>query len=164
MIVKKSIFVNGSKGFLKALQNVLKVNNLDVELFTHSLGKFYDYTVMDCSTKEDNIILNSSYCFVNMDNIHKNINIYGNIVTYGLGSKNTVTISSIEKDNDGFVYCLQRTLNHNSFGTILPRELPITMHFKNNNELYASMVGVTICLIEGVDMQRMKESLFVQHF
>lgn len=163
MILKKSIYINGSKEFTTTLQNVLNVNNLNIEVFPYSVEKVYDYTVMDGITKEDNIILNSSYCFVNMDNIHKNINIYGNIVTYGLGSKNTVTISSIEKDNDTFVYCLQRTLYNNSFGIILPKELPIAMHFKNNNELYASMVGVTICLIEGVDMQRMKENLFVQH-
>lgn len=161
--MKKTIFIEGREDYVTFLREIFKVTNLDFEIFTENdltSGKYYDYSIMDCNAKEKNIILNSSYCFVNMDNVYNpKMDIYGNLVTYGLGSKNTVTVSSIENENNSFVYCLQRYLNHNSLGMIMPEELPITMHFKNDVELYASMVGVTIALIEGIDIYHIRERL-----
>ena len=53
--------------------------------------------------------IRGSYCLINMDKCYQNnITIYGNVIAYGFGSKNTVTVSSVEDEKTDFVYCLQR--------------------------------------------------------
>jgi hypothetical protein len=95
-----------------------------------------------------------------MDNgFDKTINIYGNIITYGMGSRNTVTISSQEY-NTSFVYCLQRYISLSSGEVIEPQEIPVKTEFTNESEVYALMIAVTIALIEGIDSVEIEKKLY----
>lgn len=140
--------IGGNKSFNSYLQKTLKSLEIDCKYFSKYAIKNesnYDYVIFNSNSSIKDVILNGSYCFVNMDLVsnNSNVSIFGNVITYGLGSKNTITVSSIE-DNNGFMYCLQRDLN-----CIEPAEIPISMSFNNEDEIYAAMVGITIGLIEG---------------
>lgn len=92
------------------------------------------------------------YCFLNMDiKIHTKVKILGDVITFGLGNKNTVTVSSIEDDDLGFVYCLQRTLNGKFSREIHPQEIPMQIQVKDDYELYANIINITIALLEGME-------------
>jgi hypothetical protein len=110
-----------------------------------------DYAILNSSKKDvKELSVKSGYCFANMDNRFKgNINIYGSVITYGFGAKNTVTVSSLKDDNEGFVYCLQRYLSFKAHGDLEPQEIPISLKFENDGELYAAMIAITITLLEG---------------
>ncbi len=152
--MKSLAIIGGSKNFDEYLLKTLKTLGVEIKLFTKLMIKkeeYYDYVVFNFNDNIRNLVLNSSYCFMNMDligNTNTNITVYGNIITYGLGIKNTVTVSSIENENS-FVYCLQRDVNHNVLGMLEPEELPINMGFNNDDQLYALMVAITMSLIEG---------------
>lgn len=112
--------------------------------------KHFDYVILHSKPQKIDISLNSSYCFINMDELQENnVDVYGNVITFGFGRKNTITISSASKENQGFLYCIQRYLNINAFGMLEPEEIPIDVEFSVEEELYAYMVAVTIALIEG---------------
>jgi len=155
--MKKIAIIGGSKTFHSYLLKIFKLTDVEAKFFTKYAvknEKQYDYVIFDSSSNIKDVSINGSYCFINMDLIdlkNNNINIYGNLITYGLGGKNTVTVSSME-DNNSFVYCLQRDLNHNSLGILEPEEIPVNMAFNNEQEIYAAMVAVTISLIEGKDI------------
>lgn len=151
--MKTIAIIEGSKNFNEYLLKILEISGVELKFFVkHSIKKedYYDYIVVNSNDNIKGISLNSKYCFINMDligNKNNNISVCGNIITYGLGSKNTVTVSSIENKNS-FVYCLQRDVKHKELGMIESAELPVKMSFSNDDELYASMVAITISLIE----------------
>jgi hypothetical protein len=120
-----------------------------------------DYVILNSSKKDvKEINIKADYCFANMDNsFESNINIYGNVITYGFGAKNTVTVSSFEDNNEGFVYCLQRYLKLKFEGTLEPQEIPISLKFENDGELYASIIAVTIALLEGSSCRDVEKRL-----
>lgn len=155
--------IGGSKNFKSCLLKIIKSTDIEWKCFTRYMVKkesYYDYIVLNSSSSIKDILINGSYCFVNMDLIdgkNNNVNIYGNIITYGLGSKNTVTVSSME-DNNSFVYCLQRDVNYNALGMLEPEEVPINMNFCSEEEIYAAMVGITINLIEGKDISNLTKA------
>ncbi|WP_411680462.1 hypothetical protein [Clostridium thailandense] len=154
--MKTISIIGGNKGFNSYLQKILNISEIDCKYFTKYAVKkeqCYDYVIFNSNSNIKDIWLNGSYCFVNMDlvNNSKNVNVYGNIITYGLGSKNTVTVSSM-KDNNSFVYCLQRDLNYNAFGKLEPAEIPINISFSGEDEIYAAIVAITISLIEGKNL------------
>lgn len=159
--MKTVSIIGGSKSFNSYLQKILKAAEVDCKYFMKYAIKnehYYDYVIFNANSSIKDIVLNGSYCFVNMDlvNKSKNVNVYGNIITYGLGSKNTVTVSSME-DNNSFVYCLQRDLNYNTFGKLEPAEIPININFGGEEEIYAAMIGITISLIEGKDLSSLSK-------
>jgi len=155
--MKKIAIIGDSKTFHSYLLKIFKLTNVEAKFFTKYAvknEKQYDYVIFHSKSNIKDVLINGSYCFINMDLINfknNNINIYGNLITYGLGGKNTVTVSSME-DNNSFVYCLQRDLNHNALGIIEPEEIPVNTTFSNDEELYAAMVGITISLIERKDI------------
>lgn len=154
--MKTISIIGGNKSFSSYVQKVLKSLEIDCKYFTKYAVKrenYYDYVIFNSNSNIKDIVLNGGYCFINMDlvNGNRNVNIYGNIVTYGLGSKNTITVSSME-DNNSFVYCLQRDLNYNAFDKLEPAEIPINMGFNGEEDIYAAMVAITIGLIEGKDI------------
>lgn len=113
-----------------------------------------DYVIINEQTNYDLKNIKGLYYLVNMDSKFKNnLNISGNVITYGLGSKNTVTLSSAERDERYLVYCLQRYMKNMCENTVEPCELPIKRSFNNNNELYGYMIVVTIALLENVDIR-----------
>lgn len=161
--MKKIAIIGGSKAFHSYLLKIFKLTDVEAKFFTKYAVKnenYYDYVIFDSSSNIKDVLINGSYCFINMDLINfknNNINIYGNLITYGLGGKNTVTVSSME-DNNSFVYCLQREVNHSDLGVFEPEEIPINMTFSSDEEIYAAMVGITISLLEGKDISCLSKS------
>jgi hypothetical protein len=148
----KNYLVN-ELGLLHIEYKILGIKDLNRE---HS-----DYMVLNSiKNKNKKLKLDTSYCIANMDsNLSKNIIIQGNVITYGLGSKNTVTVSSLEDNNMGYVYCLQRYLKLESGDTLEPQEIPTSLNISNDTELYASMVAITIALIEGIQSSDIEKKL-----
>lgn len=123
-------------------------------------GMEIDYVIINSNKKLKVLNLKCNYCFINMDNSYKdNLNIYGNIITYGFGNKNTVTISSIEDNNLGFVYCLQRYLDLKGNAVLEPQDIPIHVEYYNHTHLYSLMIAVTIALIEGFKIEHIERNL-----
>ena len=151
------------KDFICNLNKIL--SNLDMEYCLIKeeqilSEKHFDYVILHSKPQKTDISLNSSYCFINMDELQgHNVDVYGNFIAFGFGSKNTVTISSASKENQGFLYCIQRYLNINALGMLGPEEIPIDVEFSSEKELYAYMVGITIALIEGKDSKYIGEKL-----
>lgn len=115
-----------------------------------------DYVIINEDTNYNLKNIKSLYYLVNMDSKFKNnLNISGNLITYGFGGKNTVTLSSAERDEKYLVYCLQRYIKNMCENTVEPCELPIKRSFNNNNELYGYMIVATIALLENVDIREL---------
>jgi hypothetical protein len=149
--------------FIFNLNNILSKMDMEYCLIKEEqiLGdKYFDYVVLHSKPKKVSISLNSSYSFINMDELQgDNVDVYGNVITFGFGRKNTVTISSASKENQEFLYCIQRYLNINALGMLGPEEILIDVEFSSEKELYAYMVGITIALIEGKDSKYIGEKL-----
>ncbi|MCY6960378.1 hypothetical protein [Clostridium brassicae] len=123
-------------------------------------NKYADYIVINSNSYSDIEVLKCKYCLVNMDkSFQKELCIYGNLITYGFGNKSTITVSSIEDENEGFVYCLQRYINIDCSHNIEPQEIPISLKFEDEEELYCYMVAITILLIENVGDEKFLEKL-----
>lgn len=146
----KSIKIMGkSYKFTTYLMNLFNKVNMSYNIFINNNdNEKMEYIVLNSINKACKI-LNSSYCFINMDVINReksNVDICGYIITYGLGNKNTVTISSLDY-NSGFVYCLQRDIMCR--GKIVEaQEIPINVILNDIEELYAYMIFITIVLME----------------
>ncbi|OAA92561.1 hypothetical protein [Clostridium coskatii] len=136
--------------FKKYLVEIFDLMNLDYSTFTdNDVSRRVNYVVLN-SINERYKVLDGDYCFINMDLISKmknNVDISGCIITYGLGSKNTVTISSLDYSS-GFVYCLQRDIIYEGKRVIEAQEIPVNMALKDIDELYAAVVAITIGLME----------------
>lgn len=147
------------KSYLVSTLNLLDINCCFYNLDEVDGDKCFDFVVVN-SPVNRSLRLSASYCLINMDNEYdKSMNLYGRIITYGFGNKNTITISSIGDDKQGFVYCLQRYLKLNSSFTLGPQEIPIHMQLDNEIELYAFMAAITIGLIQGIDSALAQEKL-----
>lgn len=147
----KSIkIIESSCKFTTYLMNLFDKINVSYNIFINDGDtKRVEYIVLN-SINEEFKILNSEYCFVNMDLINgqkSDLDIYGYIITYGLGSKNTVTISSLNYSS-GFVYCLQRDIMFRG-RVVEAQEIPVNIVLKDIEELYASMIAITMALMEG---------------
>lgn len=160
--MKTIAVISGNKAFCSYLLKTLRLVDIEVRFFTKYAVKnenYYDYVIFNSNSSIKDVLINGSYCFINMDLVNyknSNINIYGNLITYGLGSKNTVTVSSME-DNNSFVYCLQRDVNYNAVGMLEPQEIPINVSFNSDEEIYAAMVAITISLIEGKNISSLSK-------
>ena len=136
--------------FKKYLVELLNLMDLNYCMFTdNGTNRKVNYVVLNSIDKTYKV-LDGDYCFVNMDLISKkknNVDISGCIITYGLGSKNTVTISSLDYSS-GFVYCLQRDIICEGKRVIEAQEIPVNMPLRDIDELYAAVVAITIGLME----------------
>lgn len=161
--MKTGLIIGFNEDFICNLRRITNTLGLNCNLYLeqgNNLGTKLDYLILNKHGDNDFICLQGNYCFINMDeSFKKEINVSGSVITYGLGGKNTVTVSSIKEDNSGFVYCLQRYLKLDFEKILEPQEIPIIMHFENSKELYASMVGITMGLIEGLKCDLIKQML-----
>lgn len=149
--MKKAFVIHNNEefiGFLNKNFNLLDIN-LSIEYKEMSQNFTYDYIIVN-NMSETTEELKGNYILVNMDMEIDNILFRGNLITYGLGNKNTVTLSSMAEDKGSFVYCVQRYITED----VVPGEIPITKSFKDNYELYAFMVSITVGLIEGVNIEK----------
>ncbi|CAB1252126.1 hypothetical protein ACFHWD_00430 [Clostridium sp. MT-14] len=142
--------IDSNDNFKSHLINLLDLNNLQYNVSENKDGvEKAKYIIMNSINKKHDI-LDGRYYFINMDLIDglgDDLNLQGYIITYGLGSKNTVTISSLDY-NSGFVYCLQRDIVQNGQNIIESQEIPINMVLRDIDELYAAMIAITLGLMD----------------
>lgn len=140
--------------FIHGVKSMLSKLGVDFTLITdicEAKEKHFEYVILNSTEKAKKISINSSFCFINMDQRQgDNIDVYGNMITYGLGSKNTVTLSSMDKEKGELVYCLQRYININAPSMLEPQEIPIRAQTCSDVEAYAFLVSVTIALMENI--------------
>ncbi|WP_027626852.1 hypothetical protein [Clostridium lundense] len=160
--MRNIVVFDNNREFKTYLKNQLELINIEC-VINECPKKFYgscDYVIVNNGEYLDGYKENLSgkYLLINMDMLGDSIiNFNGNVVTYGLGNRNTVTVSSMEKGNGSFVYCLQRALAGNNLLVIQPEEIPIKTYFKDNYELYSFMVTITIALIEGINSDSIRK-------
>jgi hypothetical protein len=148
-------FIDYMKHIFDALD--IEYNFLNTSILNYST---LDYIILNSSLEHKEMNLAAEYCFVNMDNkLSSNITLSGNMITYGFGGKNTVTVSSLDENNLEFVYCLQRYLSLNHGGVIEPQEIPLKLKFDSDTELYASMTAISIALIKGINISEIERKL-----
>lgn len=140
--------------FTEELYKVFHILGIECHLDVNAEGSRdsnrYDYVIINSRTASVENVECSGYCFINMDANKENlVSIYGNIVTYGFGGKNTITISSTGNEDDGFVYCLQRFIDLNDFSMLEPQEIMLQGNFASCSSIYSAMVGITIALLQG---------------
>ncbi|MDF2880965.1 MAG: hypothetical protein K0R54_1522 [Clostridiaceae bacterium] len=159
------VILEDSAEFTQSINFLINKLNLNLEVVPCSLVKnngVYNYIIVNNNIKTKLENLNCSYCLVNVDNLSDkkiNTNIYGNIITYGYGNKNTVTISSVSDEDCHLIYCLQRNLNNNSLGMLEPIEIQIQGEYHNEDEIYAAIALITISLIEGIDIDYLRKKI-----
>lgn len=160
--MKKALVLSKSEVLQSNLSEILfKLNiNLEyVDLENYS-GEKMSYLIIDVIDEIKISEFHCDYCLVNMDEFQNNsLNIHGDLITLGFGNKNTVTLSSVEDNNESFVYCLQRKIVNNKGEEIQPQEIPINKKFKDMLELYIFICAVTIGLLENIDIEKLKEIL-----
>lgn len=149
--MKRAFVVQNNEEFVGYLNKNLDLLGVNLLIEYEEMCKdiIYDYVVVN-NISETVKEVKGNYIFVNMDMEIDNILFNGNLITYGLGNKNTVTLSSMAEDKSSFVYCMQRYITED----VIPGEIPIIKSFKDNYELYAFMISITIGLIEGVSIEK----------
>ncbi len=159
------VILEDSPDFTRSISLLIDKLKLNLEIIPCSLVKdngVYNYIIVNNNLKTKAENLNCSYCLVNVDNLSEkeiSTSIYGNIITYGYGNKNTVTVSSVGDEEGHLIYCLQRNLNNNSFGMLEPIEIPIHGEYHNEDEIYAVISLITISLIEGIDIDYLRKKI-----
>ena len=105
-----------------------------------------------------NIINKANYIIINSDK-NKNLeflNYNKNLVTYGLSSKSTVTISSI-KDEDS-MFCVQNKIKGIDKNTVEEQEFIVNIKKNNINKIYNLMVIFIIFLIYGEKIKKIRKN------
>ncbi|WP_315122077.1 hypothetical protein [uncultured Clostridium sp.] len=157
--MKKVFVIDNNFEFINYIKREFRMLNLDLDIDYKGLNeeKKYDYIVINNINELDLCMDNyiGDYYLLNMDMEFNNILFEGNLITYGLGNKNTITVSSISEDKSGFVYCIQRYIKED----VIPQEIPVNRKFKDNYELYAFMICITIALIEGIAENKIRTNL-----
>lgn len=164
------VILEDSPDFTRSISFLIDKLKLNLHIVPYNLVKdngVYNYIIVNNNLKTKAENLNCSYCLVNVDNLsNKKISssIYGNIITYGYGNKNTVTVSSVGDEEGHLIYCLQRNLNNNSLGMLEPIEIPIQGQYYSDMEIYAVIALITISLIEGIDADYLRKKIIEKQF
>lgn len=144
--------LGGSKKFIEFMHTIFNIAKLECDIIIEKRmmnSNYYDFIVLNKSCHKIEQSLNCEYLLINMDTYDGSVSkIQGNVITYGIASKNTITLSSIEKDSGSFVYCVQRYINTNFGYTVQPQEIPVEIDFKDQDNLYASMAAITVVLLQ----------------
>ncbi|AVP53934.1 hypothetical protein K144316041_22270 [Clostridium tetani] len=160
--MKKVLVLSENEILENYLSEILSKLNiyLDYIDFENYSGEKISYLIIDRIEEVKFSEFHCDYCLINMDEFQSNsLNICGDLITLGFGNKNTVTLSSVEENNEGFLYCLQRKIVNNKNEEIQPQEIPINKQFKNRLELYTFMCVFTIGLLENIESRKLKEIL-----
>jgi hypothetical protein len=162
-LMNSALIIGGNKHFNAALKNTFELLDFTAKKENCNLRKIsehYDYVIINDAVHKLDLDISCRYCFINMDTAKSAmVKIHGSIITYGLGNKNTLTISSLDDGYEGFVYCLQRYIKLDSQVNLEPQEIPVTLRYKNEEELYAMIVCISIRMLEGVDFKKIKNKL-----
>ena len=136
-----------------------KVNDWNFDILIHCRISEGSYEGTDEGINRINSLINQNKgmktVVLNTDDANwKNIiidleNTY--LITYGLGSKATVTASSIECSNEVcFLYCLQRSLTGFNNEVIEPMEVPVTIKSPGQYNVYNGLAAITTSLLCGI--------------
>lgn len=158
--MKKICIYSKNKNFVEHVYNMIKILNLNLDLSSENSITNSQYIVIDRDIDFKCNSIECEYCFINMDLFkNKNIDIKGIVVTYGLGNKNTITLSSLEQESIGIVYCVQRYINTCNKNIIEPQEIPLNIYYRDESYLYAYMVIITIALIQGEHISNIEKKI-----
>ncbi len=140
---KKSKFeiININK---KSIQNIKNIK-FDVLAICENIEDF----LKDSYYLKD-IIYKTNYIIVNLDKC--NLEEPKNLITYGLNTKSTITISSIKEETT--MLCIQHKINGPQNNLIEEQENIINIKKNNINKLYNTMVIFTILLLYGEKIQK----------
>lgn len=157
--MKKVLISRKDEILANYLSKIFSELNIYIEYI--DLENYYDeqisYLIIDKIEKKKFKEFHCDYCLINMDKFQSNsLNICGDLITLGFGNKNTVTLSSVEENNEGFVYCLQRKIVSNKNKEIEPQEVPINKKINSRLELYAFVCAFTIGILEDIDIVKLK--------
>ena len=159
----QALIIGGNKDFNVTLSKTLKLldfNTNKENCNLKNISKYYDYVIINDAKRKLKGEINCRYCFINMDTAkNSSLHINGSTITYGFGSKNTLTISSLDDVYEGFVYCLQRFIKVNEKLSLEPQEIPVSICYKNEEELYAMLVCISIRMIQGVGSEGIEDKL-----
>jgi UDP-N-acetylmuramoyl-L-alanyl-D-glutamate--2,6-diaminopimelate ligase len=165
----KNIGINGII-LIEVTEDLLKdisLGEIDFDLFIHCSISEDSYEASEEGLSKINSMIGSSkrhnIVVLNTDDSHwKDMLIdLGNtyLVTYGLGSKATVTASSIEGGrNIRFCYCLQRSLTDFNNKTVEPMEVPFEINVLGLYNVYNGLAAITAALILGISLEDIIQS------
>lgn len=156
---------------IEITEKILKtdmLNDIDFDMLIHCSISEGSYEKSPDGINKINSIINSSKniktVILNTDDTSwKDIlidteNIY--LITYGLGSKATVTASSIEYNKKiKFCFCLQRALTDRKNMVIDPMEVPIIINAVGQHNVYNGLAAIASALYMGVDIKEIKSAL-----
>ena len=101
------------------------------------------------------IMSSAKYLIINSD-IENHINsltkISGNVITYGLNLKSSLTISSIKEDN--ILLCIQRSIKGINGNLIEEQEFNFKIERNNGNKVYNILIIFAILQIFGENLQK----------
>ncbi|NFJ64445.1 hypothetical protein FC908_05705 [Clostridium botulinum] len=158
--MKKISIYSEDENFVRHIHNMIRILDLDLHYSRENTLANSEYIVInrDINFQYDGI--DCEYCFINMDLFkNKNVDIKGVVITYGLGNKNTITLSSLEQENIGIVYCIQRYISIYNENIIEPQEMPLNIYYEDESCLYAYMVIITIALIQGANISNIESKI-----
>ncbi|MDS1004638.1 hypothetical protein P9J83_14195 [Clostridium sporogenes] len=158
--MKKMCIYSEDRNFVKHIYNMIKILDLDLDCSEQNTIANSEYIVINRDIVFECDGIDCEYCFINMDLFkNKNVDIKGITITYGLGNKNTITLSSLEQENIGIVYCVQRYISMYNENIIEPQEIPLNIYYENESYLYAYMVIITIALIQGAKISNIESKI-----
>lgn len=158
------ITVNKEFDFIKNIVNKkfgkkLKVLNINVKNVENIKNVRFE-TVVVCKNLNEfknqfdnlnHIMKNAKYIIINTDiDLNKDVfyNINSNIITFGLNSKATFTVSSIEDEK--ILICLQRNIKDVLNNIIEPYEININFFKNSSKNLYNYMIIYSIYAIYSI--------------
>ena len=114
--------------------------------------------LFQCMTKESIALVN-----IDDENVFDILNhSVMSVVTYGMGSKATITASSIsdeETEHSTLIICLQRNLPVVGADNLEPEEFPVTIKSSGTDTVYNALAAVTTSLICGITEKSLEEIL-----
>jgi hypothetical protein len=143
MLLKINDIKDYEKLFKKHIINVLCINSHSEELSDEKSCILKN--IIEGLRKNSIILLNSD----NLSNFPKCENLNFECISYGLYSKNTVTLSSSYNDHIGgdITICIQRAFKSISNKLIEPQEISINIKDCNKNDIYDILAVATLLLL-----------------
>ncbi|EJO5348707.1 hypothetical protein NRP93_002839 [Clostridium botulinum] len=158
--MKKLCVYSEDENFVKHIHNMINILDLELDYSKENSLLNSEYIVINEDSNFHSNSINCEYCFINMDLFkNKNMDVNGVVITYGLGNKNTVTLSSLEQESIGIVYCIQRYIEIHKEKIIEPQEIPLDIYYKDESFLYAYMVIITVALIQGLNISSIESKI-----
>ncbi len=83
------------------------------------------------------------------------------ILSYGLGSKSSITASSIDFNSTGisFTCCIQRSFTNMMGNDVEAQEIPLELQIPGKHNVYNSLASVAVALLYGIEPQVIQKAL-----